>query len=207
MGDGVKRVFGREGGSSPPVPPAQSPSPRLLPPRSRHSTRTPRAPQRLACPGGPRPRVVVSGGVSLPPDLLATYLEAGGPKFPPLRTFASGGGQDCPRSRRHSPERPVHFAGCAAGPLACRSPPALDQSSRPVVACPLLCSPPGRQAPLPALRAWGVPSDRPAGSLAPFLCRAPARLRHASRRSVPLPSVSGERVPGTWVRGRATAVG
>ena len=28
----------------------------------------------------------------------ATYLEAGGPRFPRLHTFASGGGQDCPRS-------------------------------------------------------------------------------------------------------------
>lgn len=159
MGGGVKTVFGREGGSSP-----SAPHPRRPLGASSHpvpATRPALTPHpRLACPGGPWPRVVVSSGVSLPPDLPATYLEAGGPRFLLLRTF----GHDCPRSRRHSPEPPVRLAGCGAGPLGCRSPPALDQSSQPVVACPLLCSPPGRQAPLPALR--------PAGSLAPFLCCA-----------------------------------
>lgn len=196
MGGGVKRVFGREGGSSPPTSHPRRPlgaSSHPVP-----ATRPALTPHpRLACPGGPWPRVVVSSGVSLPPDLPATYLEAGGPRFLLLRTF----GHDCPRSRRHSPEPPVRLAGCGAGPLGCRSPPALDQSSQPVVACPLLCSPPGRQAPLPALRPAGRPALSRLSSVVPY-STAP---RFPSERSSALGG--GGRVPGTWVRGRATAVG
>lgn len=200
----MKRVFGREGGSSPPVSPAPSPSPRLLPPRPRHSTRTPRPPQRLACPGGPRPRDVVSGGVSLPPDL--GYIPRGwGAEVPPathLRLWRWPGLSPVVTAQSGASGASRRLRGGAASLPVAAGPGPVFPAGRRLSFALLSARSPGASPRPPSLGS----ALRPAGRLSralPLSCSCPTAPRFPSER----PSALGGRGKGAWDVGAGTGHG